>query len=67
MISVPRTLEGRLVIENKEFTPSLADRDSMEFKELANKIENQLKNALFDQATLKYGAADIDVKVLEFT
>lgn len=64
---VPRTLEGKLVIENKEYTPSLADHNSEDFKDLSRKIEEQLKNALFDQQTLNYGAADIDIKVLEFT
>lgn len=60
-------MEGNLVIDNEEFKPSLSNPNSTEFKEMASKIENQLLNTLFDQQTLKYGAADISVKVMEFT
>lgn len=66
VILVPRALEGQLKIDNLQFYPELADRNSSEFKELAEVLENELKNALFSKDMLKYGAADIELKVLEF-
>lgn len=65
-ILVPRALESQLTIDNLQFDPELADRNSTEFKELAEIIENELKNALFPSDMLKYGAADIELKVVEF-
>lgn len=66
MGTVPRALEAQLTIDNLQFDPELADKNSAEFKELAEVIENELKNALFTQDMLKYGAADIELKVVEF-
>lgn len=63
---VPRALEAQLTIDNLQFDPELADRNSTEFKELAEIVGNELKNALFPSNMLKYGAADIELKVVEF-
>lgn len=65
-ILVPRALEAQLTIDNIQFDPELADKNSSEFKELAEIIGNELKNALFPSNLLKYGAADIELKVMEF-
>jgi hypothetical protein len=54
------------VIDNLEFTPALADKNSTEYKELAEALETELKNSLFSSDILKYGAADIKVKVVDF-
>lgn len=63
---VPRALEGKITIDNEEFTPGLSMRNSSEFRDLAKKLETELKNALFDQYTQNYGSADITVKVTDF-
>ncbi|EFA04636.2 serine protease P146 [Tribolium castaneum] len=66
MIQVPRALESQIVIDNLEFTPALADKNSTEFKTLAEALETELKNSLFSSDMLKYGAADVEVKVMDF-
>ncbi|XP_069682379.1 uncharacterized protein [Periplaneta americana] len=64
---VPRVLEGELVIDNMEFHPELTMSESAEFQKLASSLEEELKKALFDMQTLNYGAANIFVKVIEFS
>ncbi|KAJ9589246.1 hypothetical protein L9F63_017545 [Diploptera punctata] len=64
---VPQVLEGELRLENVQFTPQLYDNSSLEHRELASKLEYELKTALFDAATLNYGASNIFIKVLGFT
>ncbi|RZC34106.1 Trypsin, Ehrlichia rpt, Ldl recept a, SEA and/or FXa inhibition domain containing protein [Asbolus verrucosus] len=64
---VPRALESQLVIDNLVFTPALADKNSTEFKELASTLETELKHSLFSSDVLNFGAADIEVKVIDFT
>nr|CAD7425849.1 unnamed protein product [Timema monikensis] len=66
-MSVPRTLEVELVIDNMEYTPELEDANSEEFHKLATSLEDEVKKALFDKQTLLYGAADIYVRAMEFS
>lgn len=55
-----------MTIDNLQFDAELANQNSSEFKELAEIIGNELKNALFPSDVLQYGAADIELKVVEF-
>lgn len=66
MFLVPRAIESTITIDNLEFTPNLAIQNSTEFNQLAEDIEKELKNAIFDYQTLNFGAADISVKVIDF-
>lgn len=66
-VSVPRVIESQLKIDNLQYTPELANRNESEFKELAEILEREIKSALFQQNFLKYGPADIEVKVIGFT
>lgn len=63
---VPRAVESQLVIDNLQFFPELSQRNSSDFRVLAEALEDKLKAALFTNDQLNYGAADIEVKVLEF-
>lgn len=54
------------MIDNLQFFPELSQQNSSDFKVLAEALEDRLKAALFTNDQLKYGAADIEVKVLEF-
>lgn len=67
VILVPRALESSLKIDNLQYTPELANKNGSEFKELAEILEREIKSTLFSQDFLKYGAADIEVKVIDFT
>lgn len=63
---MPRTLESQFKIDNLQFTPDLADRNSTEFKALAESLEEQIKDALFAKDMQMYGPAEIEVKIMEF-
>lgn len=63
---MPRALESEIVIDNMEFTQNLADQNSSEYQRLAADLEEALKTTLFASDVLKYGTADIEVKVMEF-
>lgn len=41
-ITVPRTIQGEIAIDNLQFSPDLANKSSTEFKSLASSIENEV-------------------------
>lgn len=41
-VYVPRTVQGELAIDNLDFTPSLGNKSSSEFEELAHSIESEV-------------------------
>jgi hypothetical protein len=65
-LSVPKSIEGEVRLEEADFTDDLYDPNSLAFKRLAAELEQMLKDALFDNQTLVHGANDIVLKVTEF-
>ncbi|XP_050541596.1 uncharacterized protein LOC126905683 isoform X13 [Daktulosphaira vitifoliae] len=63
---VPRAIQGVIAIDNMDFTPSLANKSSPEFKTLASSIESELKRALFEKEIFNTDSDAIHVKVIEF-
>lgn len=63
---MPRALESQLTIDNLQFTPELSNPNSSEYKALAESLEQQIKDALFNKDMQQYGPADIEVKIMEF-
>lgn len=44
MLTVPRVIEGEMVIDNEQYEAALADHDSPEFKELAASLEQEVSS-----------------------
>lgn len=65
IVSVPRALEGELRIDNMEFEPALSDPSTRAYRKMKADLEEYLTDALFTQQALRYGAADISVKVVD--
>lgn len=65
-LPVPRALESQLKIDNLQYTPDLTNKNSTEYKALAESLEQQIKDALFAKDMQMYGPADIEIKILEF-
>lgn len=59
-------MESQLKIDNLQYTSDLANKNSTEYKALAESLEQQIKDALFPKDMQMYGPADIEVKILEF-
>ncbi|XP_018321049.1 uncharacterized protein LOC108734135 [Agrilus planipennis] len=66
-VTVPRTIQSQFKIDNLQYEPELGNKNSSEFKELAEAIEEELKSILFSRDVLNYGSAEIQLKVLEFS
>lgn len=64
MFSVPKTVEGELRIDNKDFTAALEDPESEEYKEFSSSFSDALKRALFDRNTIDNGDNEITVEVV---
>lgn len=64
-ISVPRTLEGTLKIDNEIFTPDLEDTESERYRDFTATFSDALKHALFNRDTLENGDNEIMVEVIQ--
>ncbi|XP_041973614.1 putative uncharacterized protein DDB_G0290989 isoform X2 [Aricia agestis] len=62
---VPRTLEGELTIDNKDFVPALEDPDSEGYREFAENFKEALKNSLFDRNMLENGSDDVSIEIVQ--
>lgn len=49
-----------------EYSDALSNKNSSEYQTLAKSLEEELKKTLFARDVLKYGTADIEVKIQEF-
>lgn len=67
VFTVPRALESQFKIDSLYYSPQLGDTNSLEFKNLAEMLESELKRILFTTNDLYYGASNIQLKVVEFT
>lgn len=59
-------MEGEFHVDNGVWNDNLLNKSSAEYKKLAESLENQLREGLFDFQTLNYGANDISVKIIDF-
>lgn len=59
-------MESEIVIDNMEYSDALSNKNSSEYQTLAKSLEEELKKTLFARDVLKYGTADIEVKIQEF-
>ncbi|CAH0558245.1 unnamed protein product [Brassicogethes aeneus] len=66
-ISIPRTLESQMRIDNFEFMPDLSNKSSKEFQTMASKLENEIMKILISDESLKNANATFKVKVVDFT
>lgn len=64
IILVPRVLESQFIIDNHQFDPSLSYHDSPEFKDMAKQLEEQIKEMLLADPSLK--SKNFKVKVMDF-
>ncbi|KAK4879292.1 hypothetical protein RN001_007438 [Aquatica leii] len=65
-IEVPRALESEIIIDNLVFHEALSHRNSTEFKDLAENLEQLLKIALFSNDMSMYDPTNVELKIMEF-
>lgn len=63
-VLVPHALDSKLTINNLQFVPEYAMKNSSEFKELAEVLEKELKMALLQD--LDTSNANFEIKIMEF-
>lgn len=61
---MPRSIESELIIDNLDFDPALSDRNSSTYKQFSSMMEDHLRMILLDSDTVKYGASQIGLNVV---
>lgn len=63
-VSVPRSIESELIIDNLKWSPSFLDINSTEYQEFTTILENQLKMILFSNETLEFGESNVGLNIV---